>query len=74
MQYIEGKTLADLIRELRLLEGGDADGLPPTVCLDDDLNMASMLMSGQFGLPQIVAGANARAASILGHAKSGEIT
>ena len=47
MQYIEGKTLADLIRELRQLEGLDAADEPPTATLDENLKLANTLASGQ---------------------------
>ena len=51
MQYIEGKTLAELIRELRQLEGRDAAEQAPTAILDDDRKLASMLASGQLEPP-----------------------
>jgi serine/threonine protein kinase len=47
MQYIEGKTLAQLIRELRQLEGREAAEEVPTIVLGGDLELASMLASGQ---------------------------
>jgi serine/threonine protein kinase/tetratricopeptide (TPR) repeat protein len=52
MQYIEGKSLADVVRELRQLEGRDGAEQRPTVTLDGDLNLASMLASGQLQPPE----------------------
>ena len=47
MQYIEGRTLAELIHELRQLEGRDIADEASTLVLRDDRNLAGMLASGQ---------------------------
>ncbi len=47
MQYIEGKTLAELIRELRQLEGREAAEPAPEMTQDGDVSLASMLATGQ---------------------------
>src|SRR5206468_724972 len=47
MQYIEGKSLAELIRELRQLEGRDDVEQAPTAVLGDDRDLASRLASGE---------------------------
>jgi serine/threonine-protein kinase len=62
MQYIEGKSLAELIRELRQLEGRDAGEEAPTVVLGGDHTLASLLTSGQLA-PAEKAAADASALS-----------
>jgi eukaryotic-like serine/threonine-protein kinase len=47
MQYIEGKTLAELIRELRQLEGPGAAEEVSTAIVGEDLGLAGMLASGR---------------------------
>ena len=52
MQYIEGKTLAELVRELRSFEGRDGADQAVTVTLGEDLSLASLLVSGQLEPPR----------------------
>jgi serine/threonine protein kinase/tetratricopeptide (TPR) repeat protein len=47
MQYIEGKSLAELIRELRQLECRDPVDKAPTEVPTNDQDLAGMLASGQ---------------------------
>jgi serine/threonine protein kinase/tetratricopeptide (TPR) repeat protein len=63
MQYIEGKSLAELIRELRQLEGRDAAEQSPTATLDVHQELASMLASGQLEPPRRTSGPAAPAGS-----------
>ncbi len=63
MQYIEGRTLAQLIRELRQLEGRDDADVMPTAVLEGDLELASMLASGDLAPSERAAAADAPATS-----------
>src|SRR5579885_1726080 len=61
MQYIEGRTLAELIRELRQLEGRDASEAAPTVALSGDRELAGLLASGPLAPPERPPAADATA-------------
>ena len=61
MQYIEGRTLAELIRELRQLEGRDASEAAPTVALSGDRELAGLLVSGPLAPPERPPAADATA-------------
>jgi eukaryotic-like serine/threonine-protein kinase len=63
MQYIEGKSLAELIRELRQLEGRDAAEQSPTATLDGHLELASVLASDQLQPPRRTPGPDVPAGS-----------
>jgi serine/threonine protein kinase/tetratricopeptide (TPR) repeat protein len=67
MQYVEGKSLADLIRELRQLEGREPAGAAPPPTLSHEQSLASRIASGQFepatGPPASDLGQQFRAAS-----------